>query len=341
LGRAPLGARAGTGYAWYLWAPLLAEGKLAGALGVASKRGDFDLVRAFRGLYVLAVHLGVYLSWALARDQVLARSAGRATAAEQADLRFECLGSFRLAGRGGPVSPDVFGRLKALTLLKFLVSQRGRPVPREALIEVLWPEADPVRAAANLRVVLHALRRGLTVAASRDGSQLLVSAGDMVYLDPSRRMWVDAEEFVALARLAGVLEGEGKVDEALDAMRRAARLYKGDYLEDEPYSDWCLLERERLKETYLNLLRQTARIEAQRGELPRAVETCRAALRVDPLREDVHRRLIRLLIDLGHVADAVHQYNVCRRELRNGLGAEPSSETRAAYAAALATMERR
>ena len=58
-------------------------------------------------------------------------------------------------------------------------------------------------------------------------------------------------------------------------------------------------------------------------------------LTLDPLREDVHRELIRLHLRRGHRALALHQYEQCRAVLDDELGVEPMEETRALCAALL------
>ena len=80
-------------------------------------------------------------------------------------------------------------------------------------------------------------------------SSFVVSDDGLVYLEPSARVWVDAEEFDRKARLGSKLSSDGRNEEALAVYRDAASLYQGDYLENEPYSDWCLFERELLRGT--------------------------------------------------------------------------------------------
>ncbi len=326
-GMAPAGASG-----WYLCAPLVVESRVLGALGVASERHDFDVAGAMRVLFPMAVQLGVYLRWAYLAGEHKPKGAGERLPGEASRLRFHCLGPFRVSLDGEPVPAARFERLKALTLLKFLVANRGRPVPREALMELLWPEADPMLASGNLRVVLHALRRGLEPKHGKGPpSSFVLSEGDLIYLDPSDRVWVDTEEFARGARRAAKLASQGQEEEALGEWRRAVSLYRGEYLEDEPYSDWCLFDRERLEETYLNLLKQMASMLARRGDVAEAIETYHIALGVDEGREEIHRELMRLLWQAGRRDEGLRQYETCRRISQTALGVEPTEETKALY----------
>ncbi len=250
-------------------------------------------------------------------------------AREAARLRIHCLGPLRVMLDGEPIPMERFRRhKKALTLLKYLAAHRGRAVSREALMELLWPGAHPARVSGNLRVVLHSLRRSLEPASEEGAvSSFVLSRGDMVCLDPSDRVWIDLEEFVQRLRLANGMASQGRHEDALDEYERAAALYQGDYMEDEQYSDWCLFERENLKEIYINALKQTASILAGRNEVESAIAACRTALAVDLGREEFHRRLISLLWQAGRRDEALRQYERCRAILREELDVEPSPET--------------
>src|SRR5690242_6887874 len=73
--------------------------------------------------------------------------------------RIELLGGLR-AVRGERVVAR-FPTLKTAALLATLAFSRGRPQPREALIELLWPGAEPAAGRASLRQALASLRRQL------------------------------------------------------------------------------------------------------------------------------------------------------------------------------------
>ncbi|MCH8206703.1 MAG: winged helix-turn-helix domain-containing protein [Chloroflexi bacterium] len=321
----------------YLCAPLVAEGRVLGALGIASRDEGFDVATATRVLFAVAAQLGTYLRWAYVALGKEWRAAGEESDTQTARLRVYCLGPFRVVLDEQPIPLNRFHRWKAVSLLKFLVAHRGRPVPREALMEVLWPEADPDRASANLRVVLHALRRGLEPGLGRgEASSFVVSQGDLVYLEPSDIVWTDSEEFVQRSRRAASLVSQGNSKEALAECGKAAALYQGEYIEDEPFSDWCLFERERLKEVYVDLMKQMGSLLSEKGELDQAIECCRAALGVDHGREEVHRDLMLLLWNAGRRDEALRQFDACRRILLEELAVEPTPETEALHRSILA-----
>ena len=74
------------------------------------------------------------------------------------EVAVRTLGGFRVFRDGEPVPASAWQSKKARTLLKVLIARRGRPTPREALMELLWPGDDPLRLANRLSVALATLR---------------------------------------------------------------------------------------------------------------------------------------------------------------------------------------
>jgi DNA-binding SARP family transcriptional activator len=327
---------AGPGERWCLAAPVVADDRLLAVLTVGSHDADFSISLAARVVFAVAAQLSVFLRWALPSDATGTSPTVAVAQPERPTLQAHCFGRFRVALDGVEIPPSRFKRQKSLTLLKLLAAHRGRPFRREALMELLWPEAEPGLSSNHLRVVLHDLRRALEPDLRRgQPSAFIASRGDLVYVDPASCWWVDVEE---LERLAGVLDAEvarGRIDEALAAGRAAVALYTGDFLEDEPYDDWCLAERERLRERYLDLLLRLSGLLAGRALLAEAVDVCRLALAADPLRERTHRLLMELLWQHGDRDAALRQYESCRRMLRDELDVAPDQETQTRYRAIL------
>ena len=86
----------------------------------------------------------------------------RAVAAPPRDpVRIQALGGFRVLRAGEPVPVEDWQSRKARELLKVLVARRGRAVPREALMEALWPDEDPARLSNRLSVALSTVRLSL------------------------------------------------------------------------------------------------------------------------------------------------------------------------------------
>ena len=151
---------------------------------------------------------------------------------------------------------------------------------------------------------------------------------DVVGFNCASDYWLDVAAFRGGCRTPLFPSAQG--DHALDWSRAedAVACYTGDLLEGF-YDDWALRERERLRLLYLDCLGTLLRRHSETGALEAALRCGRQILALDPLREDIHREVIRLYVRNGHRALALKQYESCRAALEEELGVEPMEETRA------------
>ena len=157
-------------------------------------------------------------------------------------------------------------------------------MPRDEVLEALWPQLGADAAAPNLHKAASYARRAL---GERGG---VVLRGGVVELAPAAGVTTDVERF------------EAGDDSA----------YGGELLPDEPYEEWLLAPRARLRERRLAVMRSEGRWDDVLGE--------------DPADEGAHRALMRRHVASGDRPAAARQFRLLRDELSR-LGAEPSEET--------------
>jgi len=244
-------------------------------------------------------------------------------------LRIFTFGHFGLTVAGRGLAVDKWKRKHALTLLKCLVVHLGRPVHREILIEQLWPDAELSRGLERLKVAVSYLRAQLRAGGLKDDS--VVQTVGQSYLLRRDAVWVDADVFERLAAEGSELASQGSSTEAVARFESAKRLYRGLYLEDDPYVDWCAEERERLREVFLDTMIGLADSHAEQGNLLEAAQVCRAALYKDPCRESFQQRLLQHLVHLGRSDWAEMQFHSWRQTLAEEFGLEPMPETMRLY----------
>ncbi|WP_167880572.1 ATP-binding protein [Nocardioides guangzhouensis] len=222
------------------------------------------------------------------------------------------LGGFEVVVDGTPVPAASWRRRHAARLVKFLALAEGHRRHREQVLEALWPELPPDAAVRQLHKAAHYARGAIGV----PGAVALSS--DLVSLLPSADLTVDLEAFdVAAAsaesaqrRLAGAHRGdEVLADEARRLAERAAALYPGDVLPEDPYETWADAARGSRRLQYLRLLRQADRWED--------------LVREDPTNEEAHVRVAHRLATRGDRAGALRQLDVLAEVLRDELGTVP------------------
>jgi DNA-binding SARP family transcriptional activator len=213
-------------------------------------------------------------------------------------------------------------------LLAFVALGRGRPVPRDLITAALWHEGDDLVCRRRLNTALWRLRAGIEGDLPRgtylrsDRSSVLIDL-DAVEVDVTT--FEQATEPIAVASSADLdLAG-------VEALQHAVDAYHGDLLEGR-YNEWIVRAREHLLSRYLGALSRLLRWHLDHGDAEAAVATGLRLLERDPMREDVHRALIRCFVQLGSRSQAMEQYHRCRTMLSDELGLEPMPETTAALA---------
>lgn len=204
-----------------------------------------------------------------------------------------------------------------------------RPLRREALAEMLWPDCDLDASRQRLRSALWRLRRslgtGLRAAVCHDGD----------------RVWCDRNHLAPLphARFAETIETccagpvEAMTAEDFRHLDAALELYAAPVM-DGFDSTWILPHRERFAELYCRGLERQITWYRTHGNPEATIRAGRTLLREDPYREDVHAMLIGLYAAAGQPRRALRQFHDCRAAIEEDLGVAPTN-ARAALQKAL------
>jgi DNA-binding SARP family transcriptional activator len=244
-------------------------------------------------------------------------------------LQLNCFGPFEVFLDGRRVSQQAFSRAKAVELLKILTLRPGRPTSRDALIEWLWPNAEPESAVSRLHVTMHALRKVIEPKTTGRRWLHILNRGGGFFLDRDSPYSTDIDEFRALLEQARMATADRRPsNEVAVLLERAVALYRGDLFADDDRSDWILAEREAFRGLYLDALIRLARHHCGAAAWDRVITLLNKALEVDPLREDVHQLLIHSQWSAGRREGARRSYERCVWLLREELAAEPLPETR-------------
>jgi DNA-binding SARP family transcriptional activator len=157
------------------------------------------------------------------------------------------LGPVHLAIGERQIPVDAWPRRAARSLLLMLLTTPGHRLPRAQAIDLLSPDIPPPAALNALGVALHALRRVLEPELrSGHASAYVETAGDVIALRSDAELWVDVDAFeAALVRAGASLPAERGA-----GLREAVALYGGDLLADEPYDDWPMARRDRLRRAW-------------------------------------------------------------------------------------------
>lgn len=250
-------------------------------------------------------------------------------------LRIYLLGPFRVVRDGETLSDKCWPQRKTKTLLKLLVSQRGKPFTQDQLVDSLFPNLALDKAIKSLYNRISELRRVLEPdlkRGSRSAYILRVGPGSYCFSD-SANCWVDTEAFGREVATARKFQQVNRWPQAARHLQRALDLYQGAYLADDPYEEWTLDARERWGERHANALLEHAECQAKLGNPARAIDECRCVLRQQPTNEQAYRQMMTYAAHMGDGQRLVLAYRDCEEALWTRLKVKPAAETTARFEA--------
>jgi pimeloyl-ACP methyl ester carboxylesterase/DNA-binding SARP family transcriptional activator len=215
-------------------------------------------------------------------------------------VAIQTMGGFAVRVGGDEVTLSAWGSRQARQLCKRLAVAAGQPVPRDQLIEMLWPdETDAGQLGSRLSVLLSHIRRvlGGGLIADRAAVALDVHAVDL----DLRRIQ------------AGLARGDDAA--VVDA-------YVGSVLPEDAYEDWAIDARERVIRSVVGAHRRLATLAANTGPLDDVVRHTSDIIELDPFDEWAHELLIRSLATHRRPGDAARADDRYRQRMTE-LGVQP------------------
>jgi DNA-binding SARP family transcriptional activator len=239
-----------------------------------------------------------------------------------------CLGTFEVYRSDDELIDNGSSR-KALLIFKYLLLNRGRPVRKEVLMDLLWPDSDEQSQRNNLNVAIYSLRQTL-----RDGDaefSSILFQNDCYCLNPELEIWTDFEVFLNRYHAAQRLEQQQGLAAAIQEYEIAETLYQGKFLPDDLYEEWLEPQRQLLQTAYLNLLSCLSRFYFEQGDYAACINVLNKILNTDLCFEEAHYRMMRCYSRQGQPYLALRQYDRCAKILSAELDTTPTPETTALY----------
>jgi DNA-binding SARP family transcriptional activator/pimeloyl-ACP methyl ester carboxylesterase len=234
-----------------------------------------------------------------------------------ARIRVNMLGGFAAIGPDG--APLAMPTRKAEAVLALLLCRAGEAQPRERMIGLLWGDRGDKQARHSLSQTLTSIRGAIG-----DGPDPFIAERETLAID----VGMIGADVIDLAALAD--------RDDLESLRAAADLCRGPLLEgfrihDAAFDEWLSQERVRFHHLGISVLTRLAAREAAAGDAGAAGAALERALALDPLSEEVHRRLMRLDLEGGNYNAVIRHYRTCSEVLKRELGTVPEPATTALY----------
>ena len=238
-------------------------------------------------------------------------------------------GRIAVEAEGSVIDERHFPGRQGRLLFAYLVSEQGRPVPRDEIADVLWGDSPPATWDKALSVLVSKLR-GVLAESGVDGAEALTAAFGCYQLDLPNGTWVDV-----LAAESAATEAE-KFLETDEPARATAAAALAESVARSPFlpgddGPWVEEKRRELAEVRARALTALAEASLRTDRAEEAVRWAGLAVEAEPFRESGYRRLMEAHVAAGNRGEALRVYERCRQLLAEELGAYPSPETESVY----------
>jgi DNA-binding SARP family transcriptional activator len=215
-------------------------------------------------------------------------------------------------------------------LLAYLLVHRNKIHSRETIAGVFWGERSQEKARGSLNTALWRLKKALEPDEVLAGRYLVNSHQGSVSFNRESQYWLDIETFETTINQSLISDFQRVEQHCVSNLENVLTFYNGDFLEGF-YMDWILRERERLRTLYLKSLAYLLKYYQFHKCYEKAISYGQQILYLEPLREEIHRDVMRLYSENGQRVLAMQQYEICRSLLDRELNILPMKDTQELY----------
>ena len=223
-------------------------------------------------------------------------------------LKISLLGRFKLTIGNQDIPSSRWKSSKALMILKYLAANRQKGfIPREVLIEMLWPDDDIRKTGSRFNMAMSVLRKTLQPQlAPKKASAYIERKKDTHRLNGDITISIDAEHFSESLKSAKVVKNN--LQKALERYLLAESFYQGPFLEEAPYEEWCMEKRARFASDYLMILKAIEAIYDEQKDNESTALYSQKILKADPFDENSLRKLMTLHAGSGNLTELKKMY---------------------------------
>lgn len=215
---------------------------------------------------------------------------------------------------------------KGISLIQYLILERGRPISSQRLIRELWSDRRSENPESALKTMVSRMRASLNSISPDLGSCIVSGQGN--YRWQSRpNVRVDVLEIIDLLnalRHEPPSAGHIRKTETLMELYRGDLYLTGDILNGQATFNW-------LHNEYLSAVYRYIELLKVNEEYTKICEVCRRAIQIDDLDEQLHIELMQAMANLNRPDEAAEEYRRLAKQSREFFDAEPSDELKACY----------
>jgi len=244
---------------------------------------------------------------------------------DQTVLEIRTLGNFQVSYGEKILTQEYSRSYRLWKIFKYLITYREQGVLPEVLVEKIWPDEDYADAKSAVRTQVHRLRQLLTSATGINGSDFILFNHGSYQWNKECKYWLDADQFEQLCQQAQNIKQENP-SEAITLLQKAVALYVGEYLPEEAYSEWAIIQRQYYNRLYLEAVVTLGDLLKDKGQYNEIITLCEKAMNIEPCVEEIHIHYIDALLAQGKKKLAISHFGRISETFCREMGIKPFSK---------------
>jgi LuxR family transcriptional regulator, maltose regulon positive regulatory protein len=244
-------------------------------------------------------------------------------------IRVQALGPFRIWLGEKEVGEKDWQREKAKELFQLFITNSARLLAKDEIVQILWPTQDKLSSDRDFKVALNALNHVLEpFRKPRSNPFFVIRDGTSYGLNPIAAIEIDTVQFQEWIQ-TGLNEQDP--EKAIPVLEKGLELYRGEFLTERRYVDWCITKRERMLVFYLRAAEKMAQLHVRKENYDVAINWCERILERDRTWEEAYRLLMYCYYRKNNRPHAIKWYEKCIQILEEELGVSPLEPTHHMY----------
>ncbi|HHY42397.1 MAG TPA: hypothetical protein GX514_06075 [Thermoanaerobacterales bacterium] len=224
---------------------------------------------------------------------------------------------------------------KNLELLKYFITYRNKKLVPETIVEALWKGNEIFDPKNVLRTQVFRLKRNMEkmglMSDNAVQSEFYLSFENGFYIfETGANCIIDMDIFEEKIKFADSVK-DTDIGQAIQKYSEALELYKGQYLAENPYSEWVYPIRIRYHRLYVHAVLNLMELLMAEKRYSEIVQIYEKASLLEPYEEGIHIYFLEALIELKQFKSALSHYNYITSKMYQEFYIEPTPALRNIY----------
>ncbi|MBQ5670904.1 MAG: hypothetical protein IIV43_00945 [Oscillospiraceae bacterium] len=252
---------------------------------------------------------------------------------EEKKLQVQLFGKCAVT-EGEHIIQDTGKRINKIWLLiAYFISNRGRNLSQEELIDNLWGRESGSNPNGTLKTTLWRARSLLDELWPSAGHDLILNKNNGYEWNTDVPIEVDVTTFENLCCNHRELP-----EQRIEDLRKAVALYQGDFLEKYCAEDWVGPLTAYYNSMYVQIVLELISLLPLETHAKEVADLARIALKLSPYQEELYQHLMNALVQMGELKQADAVYEELRDLLYKNLGISPGEEVKELHTAIVRDM---